>query len=170
MIWPFNSDPTPSKSPETSFKWATSSDTTSSPFATSEDPVSKEQAIQQKIDQSIVPLHEEMSAREAFDLAAKCMGIAGRFRYNYQHGGLGSCTQQWQDFYFAMRMSSKPDDVKRAHIKDRYRDKEVAFLSGPNSEDVWQERDKLIEKEKFFFLDPDETGQFALPRLVNLPK
>jgi uncharacterized protein DUF3128 len=130
---------------------------------TNADPAtSKKQALEEKIDRSIAPLPETMSCQVAFDQAAKCAGLGGKFRHNYRYGGTQSCSHLWSDFGFCMRTRGMPDDVRKAQIKERYREKEVAFLSGPNSEDVWQERDKPLEK--FCHLDPDLTDAFKQPR------
>ena len=106
---------------------------------------SKGLSIEERVDKSIVPLSETMSCQIAFDQATRCAGIAGRFRYNYRYGGVQSCSPLWSDFWFCMRSRSMPDDIKRANIKDRYKQKEVVFLSGPNCEDVWEERDTPVE-------------------------
>jgi hypothetical protein len=54
-----------------------------------------------------------------------------------------------------MRVRGYPVDVKESHIQERYREKETAFLEGPNSEKVWNERQMI--REEFMHRDPDEV-------------
>jgi hypothetical protein len=54
-----------------------------------------------------------------------------------------------------MRVRQYPVDIKESEIRERYREKETAFLEGPNSEKVWQERATV--REEFMQRDPDEV-------------
>lgn len=98
-----------------------------------------------------------------FDMAAKCAGIGGKFRDNYRYGSVRSCSHLWSDFWFCMRTRGHPDNVKRSEFRERYREKEVELLSGPNSEDIWEERAEPVER--FCHLDPDLTDVFKRPKL-----
>jgi hypothetical protein len=156
MFW--SSKPSPDQSNEATSSTISEVTPTVKPDTAS----SKKQALHEKIDRSIAPLPETMGCQVAFDMAAKCAGLGGKFRQNYRYGGTQSCSHLWSDFGFCMRTRGMPEEVKKAQIKERYREKEIAFLSGPNSEDVWQERDKPLEN--FCHLDPDLTDAFKPPR------
>ncbi|KAF2849875.1 hypothetical protein T440DRAFT_499447 [Plenodomus tracheiphilus IPT5] len=87
-------------------------------------------------------LPRTMSCRAAFDSAFYCSSLGGHFNDLYRYGQLRSCSDHWNDFWFCMRTKNSYSgrDVKERMVQDRYREKEVKLLSGPNSEDVWVRR------------------------------
>lgn len=100
------------------------------------------------------PLSEQllpttMSCREAFDAAFYCNSLGGQFNNLYRYGTVGSCSENWSDFWFCMRTRSYGDKEKQELIRARYREKERRKYArdeiGKSSEDVWKSRDKKIE-------------------------
>jgi hypothetical protein len=100
------------------------------------------------------PLSEQilpttMSCREAFDAAFYCNSLGGQFNNLYRYGTLGSCSENWSDFWFCMRTRSMGAGEKQDAIKARYREKEKRKYRkgefGSSSEDVWKSRDKKVE-------------------------
>jgi hypothetical protein len=87
-------------------------------------------------------LPRSMSCRAAFDSAFYCSSLGGHFNDIYRYGQLRSCSDHWNDFWFCMRTknSRSGQDIKERMVQDRYREKEMALKSGPNSEDVWRKR------------------------------
>jgi len=113
--------------------------------------------IKRRLDGSTVPFPDTMSCQTQFDLAMGCSGMMGKFRHVYRYGGWRSCSEVWSDFWFCMRTRTYPKESKQELIRDRYYQKELKVLSGPNSEDVWRERDKKLQP--FFHLDPREVAE-----------
>ncbi|KAI8935313.1 hypothetical protein NX059_007899 [Plenodomus lindquistii] len=94
-------------------------------------------------DEALDPsLPRTMSCRAAFDSAFYCSSLGGHFNDLYRYGQLRSCSDHWNDFWFCMRTKNSYSgrDVKERMVQDRYREKEVQLMSGPNSEDVWVRR------------------------------
>ncbi|KAH9864140.1 hypothetical protein J1614_010074 [Plenodomus biglobosus] len=87
-------------------------------------------------------LPRTMSCRAAFDSAFYCSSLGGHFNDLYRYGQLRSCSDHWNDFWFCMRTknSYSGQDVKERMVQDRYREKEMQLMHGPNSEDVWVRR------------------------------
>lgn len=87
-------------------------------------------------------LPRTMSCRAAFDSAFYCSSLGGHFNDLYRYGQLRSCSDHWNDFWFCMRTknSYSGQDVKERMVQDRYREKEMQLMRGPNSEDVWVRR------------------------------
>ncbi|ORY14624.1 hypothetical protein BCR34DRAFT_466827, partial [Clohesyomyces aquaticus] len=81
-----------------------------------------------------------LSCRAAFDSAFYCQSLGGKFNDIYRHGTLQSCSTQWADWRFCMRVRVKPQAEKEALIRERYREKEERIRSGPNSEQIWERR------------------------------
>jgi len=83
-----------------------------------------------------------MSCRAAFDSAFYCASLGGHFNDLYRYGQLRSCSDHWADFWFCMRTNNSYNgsDVKQRMVYERYREKELKVLSGPNSEEVWVRR------------------------------
>ncbi|KAF2264611.1 hypothetical protein CC78DRAFT_408958, partial [Lojkania enalia] len=81
-----------------------------------------------------------MSCRTAFDSAFYCSSLGSRFNDIYRHGALRSCSEHWSDFWFCMRIKSKPTALRRELVVERYREKEERVRQGANSEDVWKRR------------------------------
>jgi len=96
-----------------------------------------------------------MSCREAFDQAYHCKSPGGQFINVYRYGTYRDCKDQWSQFWFCMRVRTKPDEVKRALIKDWYQKREEKYDQGPSSEDVWDQRADKVEKA--FYLGLNEV-------------
>lgn len=90
-----------------------------------------------------------MSCRDAFDAAFYCNSMGGQFNHLYRYGSVGSCSENWNDFWFCMRTRTHGDREKQEAIKARYRDKVARKYPrgefGRSSEDVWKSRDKKVE-------------------------
>ena len=104
-----------------------------------------------------------MSCREAFDAAFYCTSLGGQFNNLYRYGTVGSCSENWSDFWFCMRTRGYGKAEKEARIMARYRDKERRKYGGDelgkSSEDVWKSRDRKVEwGETFNAPFPDITG------------
>ncbi|PVI04173.1 hypothetical protein DM02DRAFT_203261 [Periconia macrospinosa] len=91
-----------------------------------------------------------MSCRAAFDNAFYCSSFGGHFNDIYRYGQLRSCSEQWADWRFCMRIKTFSAEAKAEAIQDRYREKEKKLLDGPNSEDVWRRRGVGEEVERPF--------------------
>ena len=93
-----------------------------------------------------------MSCRQAFDQAWACNGFGGQWNAVYRYGHMRSCSEQWDDFWFCMRMRSKTGKSKEDMIRARYREKEwKKYGPGmPSSEDVWESRDRKVEPGSVF--------------------
>jgi hypothetical protein len=59
------------------------------------------------LEESLLPT--DMSCREAFDAAFYCQSLGGQFTNLYRYGGIRSCSENWSDFWFCMRMKSYHD-------------------------------------------------------------
>jgi hypothetical protein len=62
------------------------------------------------LEDEILPI--EMSCRQAFDAAFYCQSLGGQFNNLYRYGGIRSCSQHWNDFWFCMRMKSYSAEQK----------------------------------------------------------
>ncbi|SPO03932.1 uncharacterized protein DNG_06615 [Cephalotrichum gorgonifer] len=92
-----------------------------------------------------------MSCRQAFDLAYACQSIGGQFTSVYRDGALRSCSHLWDDFWFCMRTKSYTGPVKDEMVREHYRKKELLKYGGkPNSEDVWESRESMVEPGTVF--------------------
>lgn len=58
-------------------------------------------------------LPTDMSCRQAFDAAFYCQSLGGQFMHVYRYGGMGSCSENWKDFWFCMRIKSYTEDQKK---------------------------------------------------------
>lgn len=153
MFWSSNSDKPITPDSDGSNVSSLENNATSDAPSPYEDLPTKERAVQEKIDRSIASFPDTMSCQMAFEQAARCNGAGGRLRNNYRYGSMKACGPLWTDFWFCMRTRGMPGDMKRSAIQENYRKKEVEFLLGPNSEDIWEERTKPLER--FAHLDPD---------------
>ncbi len=61
-------------------------------------------------------LPTEMSCRQAFDAAFYCQSLGGQFNNLYRYGGIRSCSENWRDFWFCMRMKSYKDKEKEGML------------------------------------------------------
>nr|POF17580.1 early meiotic induction protein 1 [Quercus suber] len=101
-----------------------------------------------------------MSCRDAFDQAFYCQSFGGKFNDVYRYGAVKECSEHWGAFWFCMRIRTLPGKDKEEQIADFYRtrDEKRKRLWG-SSEDVWDLRDKAVEKA--FWRDPDaDEGEF----------
>lgn len=101
---------------------------------------------------SELSLPTTLSCRDAFDYAWHCQSPGGQFTAVYRSGGLRSCSELWEDFWFCMRIKSYGPELKKEAIKEWYREKEREKYDGPgkrSSEDVWESRDQKVEGEVF---------------------
>lgn len=108
-----------------------------------------------------------MSCRQAFDQAFYCQSLGGKFNDLYRYGALQSCSEQWEAFWFCMRVKSQGDDEKQRAIAEYYRAREEKKKKEKgSSEDVWEIR--MTPVKKAFWRDPDEpvlkAGDDALTR------
>lgn len=99
-----------------------------------------------------------MSCRQAFDQAFYCQSFGGKFNDVYRYGGLQSCNEQWDAFWFCMRTRTLPSAEKEGQVREYYkkRDERRRERFG-SSEDVWQVRTKSVERA--FWKDPDEAEE-----------
>lgn len=135
-------------------RWATSAFSSSAALSpTADDPsqTTTQQADHENIPDSkkrLSPLAEsllptQMNCEQAFNLAYYCQSLGGQFTAVYRYGGMRSCSENWNDFWFCMRVKSYPaGEVKENMIREHYRNKELAKYGPgkPSSEDVWKER------------------------------
>lgn len=130
-------------------RWATSAFSSSAAVSPAEETTMSEM-VQEMPDslQRLSPLAEsllptEMNCEQAFNLAYYCQSFGGQFTSVYRYGGMRSCSENWSDFWFCMRVKSyPPGEVKENMIREHYRKKELAKYGPgkPSSEDVWTER------------------------------
>ncbi|KAF4310931.1 hypothetical protein GTA08_BOTSDO13598 [Botryosphaeria dothidea] len=105
-----------------------------------------------------------MNCRQAFDEAFYCQSLGGQFMNVYRYGSLRSCSDNWADFWFCMRVKSYGEPEKSKVISEHYRQKETKYRRGPSSEDVWEERKPGEELKNPFSKDPDEIEIPGLPK------
>jgi hypothetical protein len=63
-------------------------------------------------------LPTEMSCRQAFDAAFYCQSLGGQFNNLYRYGGIRSCSENWKDFWFCMRMKSYTPEQKESMFRN----------------------------------------------------
>ncbi|KAM0286058.1 hypothetical protein ACHAQH_001066 [Verticillium albo-atrum] len=102
------------------------------------------------IAESLLPT--EMSCRQAFDMAFHCQSIGGQWNAIYREGSMRSCSENWDDFWFCMRVKGYSGTVKEEAIREHYRKKEHdKYGAGkPSSEDVWRARTTKFAPETAF--------------------
>lgn len=88
-----------------------------------------------------------MDCEQAFNQAFYCQSLGGQWNNIYRYGGVKSCSENWDDFWFCMRVKGygagkARDDAVREH----YRRKHLARYGPgrPSSEDVWREREERL--------------------------
>lgn len=93
-----------------------------------------------------------MSCRQAFDLAWGCQSPVGQWNAIYRYGAVKPCSEHWDDFWFCMRVKSYGREAKQAAVRAHYRAKELRKYGPgrPSSEDVWQSRDRLVDRGSAF--------------------
>lgn len=102
-----------------------------------------------------------MSCRQAFDAAFHCNSLGGQWLSVYREGGVRSCSEHWDDFWFCMRARAYSGPLKEDAIRDRYRRRELARYhapGAPSSADVWEPRTELLAPGSAFahpYVKPD---------------
>lgn len=136
-------------------RWATSAVSSMSSFSSAENKTTSSELTEDIPDSQkrLSPLAEsllptEMNCEQAFNLAYYCQSLGGQFTSLYRYGGMRSCSENWNDFWFCMRVKSYPaGEVKDNMIREHYRNKELAKYGPgkPSSEDVWRERRSRVK-------------------------
>ncbi|KAG9667539.1 hypothetical protein KCU99_g8882, partial [Aureobasidium melanogenum] len=100
----------------------------------------------------------QMSCRQAFDQAFYCQSLGGKFNDIYRYGELRSCSDNWNAFWFCMRIKTLPDREREERIKEFYkaRDEQNKAEKG-SSEKIWDLRTEPVKKA--FWRDPDEVTE-----------
>lgn len=149
-------------------RWATSafssSSSLSSPAPTTTGPATEETTATEKrlspLAESLLPT--QMNCEQAFNLAYYCQSLGGQFTSLYRYGGMRSCSENWSDFWFCMRIKSYPaGEVKENMIREHYRNKELAKYGPgkPSSEDVWRERRVRVKPGEALSVPMEEQAQ-----------
>ncbi|KAK4550847.1 hypothetical protein LTR36_000427 [Oleoguttula mirabilis] len=100
-----------------------------------------------------------MSCRQAFDQAFYCQSLGGKFNDIYRYGHLKDCSEQWGAFWFCMRARQLPDKDKEPMISDYYAERdERRRKEFGNSENIWELREKAVERAFWRDPDADEEG------------
>ncbi|KAK2607494.1 hypothetical protein N8I77_006160 [Diaporthe amygdali] len=95
--------------------------------------------------ESILPT--TMDCEQAFNQAFYCQSLGGQWNNIYRYGSVRSCSENWDDFWFCMRVKGyQAGPVKDNMIREHYRKKHLAKYGDgkPNSEDVWRERRERV--------------------------
>ena len=100
-----------------------------------------------------------MSCRDAFDYAWHCHTPGAQWNAVYRYGGVRSCSELWDDFWFCMRTKNYGPEARAEAIRAHYRAKEEAKYGGgqPSSEDVWESRKEMVPPGTAF------RGTFGAP-------
>jgi hypothetical protein len=88
-----------------------------------------------------------MDCEQAFNQAFYCQSLGGQWNNIYRYGGVRSCSENWDDFWFCMRVKGyRAGPVKDDMIREHYRKKHLAKYGPgkPSSEDVWRERRERV--------------------------
>ena len=121
--------------------------------------IEQQSAIDAPLDISPEALYpRQMSCRQAFDQAFYCQSLGGKFNDIYRYGELRSCSDNWNAFWFCMRIKTLPDREKEDRIKEFYqaRDEQNKAEKG-SSEKIWDLRTEPVTKA--FWRDPDEVTE-----------
>lgn len=88
-----------------------------------------------------------VDCEQAFNQAFYCQSLGGQWNNIYRYGGVRSCSENWDDFWFCMRVKGyQPGPVKDNMIREHYRKKHMTKYGPgkPSSEDVWRERRERV--------------------------
>ncbi|KAI5258611.1 hypothetical protein E4T42_00580 [Aureobasidium subglaciale] len=100
----------------------------------------------------------QMSCRQAFDQAFYCQSLGGKFNDIYRYGELRSCSDNWNAFWFCMRIKTLPDKEKEERIKEFYQAKdEQNKAEKGSSEKIWDLRTEPVKKA--FWRDPEDVTE-----------
>ena len=69
------------------------------------------------LEEELFPI--DMSCRQAFDAAFYCQSMGGQFNNLYRYGGVRSCSENWNDFWFCMKLKSQAGPVKEGKFFPR---------------------------------------------------
>lgn len=121
-----------------------------------------------------------MNCETAFNHAFHCRSLGGQFTAVYRYGTVQSCNEQWNDFWFCMRVKGFGEGkVKEDAIRDHYRQKELAKYGPgkPSSEDVWRERRERVNEGEAFAMpveaptgDDAEMQRWEMERMERIRK
>lgn len=163
---PADASRTPPAAPKTSSSWSSwwSGSSTTPPSPSEADPSVTSQAqsaatetlssaTPPTAEPRLSPLAESllpttMDCEQAFNQAFYCQSLGGQWNNIYRYGGVRSCSENWDDFWFCMRVKGyQPGPVKDDMIREHYRNKHLAKYGPgkPSSEDVWRERRERVE-------------------------
>lgn len=95
--------------------------------------------------ESILPT--TMDCEQAFNQAFYCQSLGGQWNNIYRYGSVRPCSENWDDFWFCMRVKGYSEGkVKDDMIREHYRKKHLAKYGPgkPSSEDVWRERKERL--------------------------
>ncbi|KAG9239092.1 hypothetical protein BJ875DRAFT_449385 [Amylocarpus encephaloides] len=124
------------------------------------------------ISEQLLPTY--MSCRVAFDEAFYCNSFGGKFNDLYRYGGLKSCSENWNKFWFCMRTRTWSENQKKGAIKDYYRKREKLRYGAngkekrPSSEDIWKSRESKVEWGESFKVDPDDNVESVTGTTVGV--
>ncbi|KAH8770124.1 hypothetical protein F5883DRAFT_552845 [Diaporthe sp. PMI_573] len=166
---PADASRTPPAAPHTSSSWSSwwsgsatpaspsASPTEAGPSSTSQSPTSAEalsppSSTTAPPEPRLSPLAESllpttMDCEQAFNQAFYCQSLGGQWNNIYRYGGVRSCSENWDDFWFCMRVKGyQAGPVKDNMIREHYRNKHLAKYGPgkPSSEAVWRERHERV--------------------------
>lgn len=97
---------------------------------------------------NLYPRPSELSAQAAFDLAMYCRGLGGQFMSVYRYGEMRSCKELWSHFWWIMRTNRGyyTEEQKNERIREHFWQRDAKYRDGPSSLDVWDMREKLLDK------------------------
>lgn len=162
---PADASRTPPAAPKTSSSWSSwwsgsastpPSPSEADPSVTSQAPSAATETLSSpptSAEPRLSPLAESllpttMDCEQAFNQAFYCQSLGGQWNNIYRYGGVRSCSDNWDDFWFCMRVKGyQPGPVKDDMIREHYRNKHLAKYGPgkPSSEDVWRERRERVE-------------------------
>ncbi|ROV97765.1 hypothetical protein VMCG_07378 [Cytospora schulzeri] len=150
--------------PQSSLPWSswfsrssTPADPSSAPAAPTQRAEQQQHRVEEDHTSTSTPTEEEprlsplaesllpttMDCEQAFNQAFYCQSLGGQWNNIYRYGAVRPCSENWDDFWFCMRVKGYSEGkVKDDMIREHYRKKHLSkYGSGkPNSEDVWRER------------------------------
>ncbi|KAB5585488.1 hypothetical protein GE09DRAFT_1210101 [Coniochaeta sp. 2T2.1] len=110
-------------------------------------------------------LPTNMSCRDAFDYAWHCHTPAAQFQSVYRYGGVRTCSDLWDDFWFCMRTKQYSPEMRAEAVREHFRRRlnERYYAPGrKSSEDVWESREGIVSEGSAFrhgFDEPKEDDK-----------
>ena len=88
-----------------------------------------------------------MACRSAFDQAFYCLSIVGQFHHLYRYGTVRLCPDHWNNFWFCVQTKAAgySDEEKKRRVLKHYWERDRKYRVGLSSEDVWTQRETLLE-------------------------